>query len=78
MLTTPLTQSVKSGIPAFDQCIMPFKEIVTFEPLAQTRHVKMCWCKAISVEYENYCIAASHRARAGLNSNLEPLTFIKI
>ena len=58
---------MKSGIPGLDQCIMPFKEVVTFGSLAQTWHVKMCWCKAKSVEYENYCIAASLRARAGLN-----------
>jgi hypothetical protein len=49
-----------------------FQKIVTFEPLAQTWHVKMLWRKAKSVKYENSCIAASRRARAGVNP--EPRT----
>jgi hypothetical protein len=65
---TPFIQSVKSGIPGLDQCIISFKEVVAFEPLAKTWHVTVCWCKAKSVEFENYCIAASRRARAGLNA----------
>jgi hypothetical protein len=32
VLITPFTQWVKSGIPDLDQCIMPFQEVVTFEP----------------------------------------------
>ncbi len=58
---------MKSGIADLDQYIMQFQTVVTFEPLAQTWHVKMWWCKAKSLEYENNCIAAACRARAGLN-----------
>ena len=44
-----------------------FQSVVTFEPLAQTWTVRMWGWKAKSVENENNCIAASRRARAGVN-----------
>ena len=47
--------------------IKQFQTVVTFEPLAQTWTVRMWGWKAKSVENDNNCIAASRRARAGVN-----------
>jgi hypothetical protein len=46
------------------------KTAVTFEPLAQTWTVRMWRWNTKSVENDNNCIAASHRARAGVNPEL--------
>jgi hypothetical protein len=42
--------------------------VVTFEPLAQTWHVKMLLWKPNSIKCESNVIDISRRARAGLNS----------
>jgi hypothetical protein len=42
--------------------------VVTFEPLAQTWHIKMLLWKPNSIKCESNVIDISRRARAGLNS----------
>ena len=56
-----------SGISDLDQYGKQCPLVVTFEPLAQTWHLKVWWWKAKSMECENIFIATFRRTRAGLN-----------
>ena len=57
-----------TGVPDFDKYYEQYPSVVTFEPLAQTRHAKKSLWKAKSIECENNFLATSRRAKAGLNS----------
>jgi len=64
------------GIADLDQYDKQYPSVVTFEPLAQTWHVKMWLCKTRFIESENNLVATSRRARAGLNP--EPISLVSI
>ena len=56
-----------TDIPDFDEYCEQYPSIVTFEPLAQTWHVKMWRWKPNSIKCESNFIDTSRRTRAGLN-----------
>jgi hypothetical protein len=55
-----------SGIPDLDPENKQCPSVVTFEPMAQTWPVKMCWRKAKIIERENNFVSTSHRALRGV------------
>jgi len=61
-----------TDMPDHDQYGEWYFSVLTFEPLAQTWHVKMWWWKPNSIKCENNFKVTSRRTRAGLN--LEPGT----